>query len=255
KDMNINAPRLYTDVFMLIYTNHMARVKMLKHSGSVAQSSRKDMRSNFIKCLNETANMYDKSTEVALLKGVFLKSPSITYPTETDFVDNNGYLSGLNPFSDKRPLNVIELSSLYMNSITSQVVMKLALSFAQISPHKDVQKWMLRGKDIAQKHLQLFTKTLNDNDLQSAITSDHYVTDSTTPPFSDKLILSHRMSLTTAGIGNYATAAAGSQRSDLILNYERLALEVAQYAKDGTDLMISNSWLEEPPGTVDKEWL
>ncbi|GAA3318624.1 hypothetical protein GCM10020331_022170 [Ectobacillus funiculus] len=61
--------------------------------------------------------------------------------------------------------------------------------------------------------------------------------------------------LSTAGMGNYATAAAASQRSDLATNYERLSLEIGQYAKDGADIMIQNEWLEQPPGTLDKEEL
>jgi Protein of unknown function (DUF3231) len=53
--------------------------------------------------------------------------------------------------------------------------------------------------------------------------------------------------MSAAGTGNYATAAAASQRSDLFLNYERLSFEIAQYAKDGVDIMIRNEWLEQPP--------
>ncbi|MDL4839232.1 MULTISPECIES: DUF3231 family protein [Bacillaceae] len=51
--------------------------------------------------------------------------------------------------------------------------------------------------------------------------------------------------LTASGTGDYATATATSQRSDLILNYERFSLEIAQYAKDIVDLMIQNEWLEQ----------
>lgn len=114
---------------------------------------------------------------------------------------------------------------------------------------------MLRGKDITQKHIQIFTKALINNDLQPPIQSDVFITDSTTPPFSDKLAMFHMGLLTAAGIGNYATSAAASQRSDLVLNYERLSLEIAQYSKDGADIMIKNEWLEQPPGTLDKKQL
>ncbi len=65
----------------------------------------------------------------------------------------------------------------------------------------------------------------------------------------------HMALLTSAGLGNYSTAAASSQRNDLMLNYERLSLEIALYAKDGADIMIQNVWLEQPPGTLDKEQL
>jgi hypothetical protein len=39
------------------------------------------------------------------------------------------------------------------------------------------------------------------------------------------------------------------------MNYERLSLEIAQFAKDGAYLMIDHQWLEQPPGTKDKKEL
>lgn len=35
-----------------------------------------------------------------------------------------------------------------------------------------------------------------------------------------------------------ATAVSASQRCDLIINYEKLSLEIAQYSKDGADILI-----------------
>ena len=64
---------------------------------------------------------------------------------------------------------------------------KLALSFAQGTSRENVRKWMLRGRDISQKHTVLFTQILNDNDIQSPTPSDVFITDSIIPPFSDKL--------------------------------------------------------------------
>lgn len=61
--------------------------------------------------------------------------------------------------------------------------------------------------------------------------------------------------LCALGIGNYATSAGSSLRNDLVMTYERLLAEVAQFAKDGADLMIQNEWLEQPSGTLDKEKL
>src|SRR4051794_28049364 len=243
-DVNFNATRLYTDSFMLTYINHMAKIGMLGYSGFVSMSARGDTRSYYREGLNETSELFERSSTVLLSKGLFVRAPYIAYPTKTDFVDSKKYLSGLNPFTNKRPLNSVEISYLYMNVKTNLIGGKLALSFAQTSSRENIQKWMLRGKDITKKHIQIFTKALMDNDTQAPISSDVAITDSTTPPFSDKLTMFHMSLLSTIGTGNYATAAASSQRSDLMINYERLSLEIAQYAKDGADMMIQNEWLE-----------
>lgn len=254
-DLNLNAPRLYTDPFMLTYINHMAKLGLVGYSGFIAMSARDDMRSYYREGLTEISELFERSSKVLLSKGLFVRSPYIAYPTANDFVDTKKYLSGFSFFSKQRPLNAIEISHLYMNIQTNLIGNKLALSFAQISPRKDIQNWMLRGRDISKKHIQVFTKSLLNNDIQPPISSDVAITDSTTPPFSDKLTLFHMGFMSTAGTGNYGTAAAASQRSDLVLNYERLSLEIAMYAKDGADIMISNEWLEQPPGILDKDIL
>ncbi|MGM7719676.1 DUF3231 family protein [Metabacillus sp. Hm71] len=255
EDVNMNAPRLYTDPFMLIYINHMAKLGLIGYSGFVSMSARDDMRAYYREALNETSELFERSSKVLLTKGLFVRAPYIAYPTSTDYVDSKKYLSGTSIFSKQRPLNAVEISHLYMNIQTNTIGSKLAISFAQTSPRENIQKWMLRGRDISKKHAQLFAKALLNNDIESPVSSDIAITDSTIPPFSDKLTLFHMGFMSAAGTGNYATAAAASQRSDLILNYERLSLEIAQFAKDGADIMIQNGWLEQPPTTLDKDKL
>ncbi|MFC7688065.1 DUF3231 family protein [Ureibacillus sp. GCM10028918] len=255
EDVNMNAPRMYTDQFMLNYIHHMAKIGMLAFSGFTSMSARDDIRNYFIEGLNESSKLYERSSSILLSKGLFTRAPYVAYPTETDYVDSKKYLSGLNPFSNKRPLNMVEIAHLFINIQTNLIGTKIAQSFAQGSSIEKIRKWMLRGKDIAQKHIQVLAKVLLENDIQSPASSDICITDSTEPPFSDKLTMFLISLLNSSGIGNYAMAAAASQRSDLILNYERLSAEVAQYAKDGFDILIDHAWLEQPPGTKDKDQL
>ena len=125
-DVNLNAPRLYTDSFMMTYLNHMSKTGMLGYSGFLAMSARKDIRKIFKEALYMTSDFYDESSEVLLEKGLYVRSPYINYPKQKDFIDSKKYLSGLNPFSNKRPLNAIELSYLHMNIQTSLMGTKLS---------------------------------------------------------------------------------------------------------------------------------
>ena len=255
QDVNMNAPWLFSDVFCLTYVNHMAKVGMLSYSGFVSMSYREDIRNYFTKALNETATLYNQSLEIALAKGVNARHPYIEVPKVSDYVDSKKYYSGLNPLSEKRPLNAVEISHLYMNVMTNSIGVKLCLGFAQTSPTKEVQDFMIRGKDISEKHIKIFTTTLIDDNIQTPQVPDVGLSDSTTRTFSDKLAMFHMSLIMSAGIGNYATSAAASQRSDLMINYERLSLEVSRLAKSGADIMIQNSWLEQPPGTKNREKL
>lgn len=255
EDVNMQAPRMYTDMFMLNYIHHMSKMGMLSFSTFTSMGAREDIRNYFTEGLNESSKLFNSSSNILLAKGLFLRAPYVAYPTETDYVDSKKYLSGLNPFSNKRPLNMVEISHLFINIQTNLIGEKIAQSFAQGSSIEKIQNWMLRGKEIAQKHIQVFAKVLLENDIQSPASSDICITDSIEAPFSDKLSMFLISLLNSAGIGNYSMSAAASQRSDLILNYERLSGEIAKYAKDGFDILIEHAWLEQPPGTRDKDQL
>lgn len=255
KDVNMNAPRLYSDSFMLEYIGNLTKTALMAYSGFIATSARKDVRTHFIEGLTKIAKLYDKGTDISLEKGLFVRPPFIPYPTKAEMVDSKKYFSGLNPFSDKRPLDAMEIGYLHMNIKTNQIGGKLALSFAQTSPLEEVQKWMLRGRDITNKHIGTFTKLLLKNDIQVPAASDIAITDSTISPFSEKLKVFLLTELCELGMGNYAIAAAASQRNDLFITYERLSLEIGRYAKSGADIMIKNEWFEQPPGTLDKDKL
>jgi len=253
QDVNMDAPWLFTDVFCLSYVNHMAKVGMVTYSGFLSMCAREDMRSFFTTALSETASLYNHSSEIALLNGVNYRHPYMEVPKETDYVQSKKYLSGLNPFSKTRPLNAVEISHLYLNIITNSIGIKLSLAFAQTSANKEVKDFMLRAKEISKKHVKLFTDALLQDEIESPHIPDVSVSNSTTRTFSDKIMMFHMSLISAAGIGNYATAGAASQRSDLMVNYERLSIEVARLAKTGADIMIKHHWLEQPPGIKNRE--
>jgi len=249
EDVNMDAPWLFSDMFCLSYTNFMAKVGMVTYSTALAMSHRTDIRQYFTKVMSETNTLFNQSMDILLKKGANARHPYIEVPNETDFIDNKSYLSGLNPFSDKRPINAIELSHLYTNILTNSTGMKLCIAFAQTSPNKEVQEYMLRLKEVAKKHVKFFSDKMLDEDIEVPQLPDVGVSSSTTQTFSDKMMMYHITVIIAAGIGNYATAGAASQRSDLAVNYERLSLEVSRLAKSGGDIMIKHHWLEQPPGT------
>jgi len=255
QDVNMNAPWLFTDIFCLTYVNHMTRAGMVAYSGFLATSYREDICEYFLKGLNETGDLYKQSLNIALNKGVNARHPYIEIPKETDYIDSKKYYKGLNPFSSKRPLNAVEISHLYLNTMTNAIGIKLCLAFAQTSPVNKVQDFLIRGKEISQKHNKIFMDTLANNDIETPQLPDVAISDSTTKTFSDKLIMFLMSQLMASGLGNYATAGAASQRSDLMVNYQRLSLEVSKLAKSGANIMIDHNWLEQPPGTKDRQKL
>ncbi|SEN04874.1 Protein of unknown function [Mesobacillus persicus] len=112
---------------------------------------------------------------------------------------------------------------------------------------------MKRGKEIAKKQTNIFSKYLSENDLPAPTSWDHFVQPITESPFSDKLMMYQASLMTASGMGNYGTAHSASPRRDIAADYTRLLGEIGQFAEDGINLQIKYGWLERPPHAVQRE--
>lgn len=129
KDVNYNAPPLFTDTFTLFYLYTMTLHGLNGYSLSVGNSVRRDQRDYFIHCMQETTELYDRIVDLMLEKGIFSRSPLIPPPHEVDFVKEQGYLTGW--FGRRRPLNAIEITNIYFNMQKSQAKAALEIGFSQ----------------------------------------------------------------------------------------------------------------------------
>lgn len=256
KDVFPHVPRIYADTFFLMFLRQMTKVGMATYSAALSLAVREDIVTFYQNALVFTSTLYKKATEVSSQKGILVRPPYISYPEKVEFVEGKDYLSAsLNPFTSKRPLNAIEISHLFMNIETNLLGSMLSTSFSQMAQSTEVREYMVRAQQIAQKHLKVFTNTLIDSDLQAPMSWDTNVKNSTTPAFSDKLMMFLTTFIGNVGVGNYGLAAAASMRMDLGSDYFRLALEASKLGKSGADIMIRNGWFEEPPQSADRKKL
>ncbi len=253
EDVNMNAPPLFTDTFMLSYMHVMTLLGLTGYAGAVATSSRPDQIHYFVQCNKETMELYERIANVMLNKGLYSKAPRINTPKKVDFVNNQRYLTGW--FGKKRPLSAVEISGLSFNMVKIIVKVVLEVGFAQVCQKEDVRKYFQRGKKLCEKQFSILSNTLTKDGLASPASWVSEVTNSTTPPYSDKLMLNHIVILISAAIGYYGAAISISQRRDLSIEYTRLMAEVGLYAEDGAELLIKHEWLEQPPLAEDRETL
>jgi hypothetical protein len=158
-------------------------------------------------------------------------------------------------FGDHRPLNVIEITSLYFNMKKSIMAKALAIGFSQTAQSGEIRSFMLRVVELADKHINLFRSILDDDFISAAATWDTHVTDSQIAPFSDKLMMLHGGFLIQAAMAYYGTALSSSMRHDLAAQYSAAISRDAKVAEDGLNIMIANGWFEQPPHTVDRKEL
>jgi hypothetical protein len=250
EDVNLNAPPLFSDTFMLVYMHVMTLHGLTGYAVSVGTSVRADQRSYFIQCNSEAMELYDRLVNVMLHKGIFSRPPFINAPHDLDFVKKQNYLKGW--FGNRRPLNGIEMSSIHFNMQKTVVKIVLEIGFSQVAQSKDIREYMQRGKELCSKQFEVFGSILTEDNLPSPKKWDSEVSNSTVSPFSDKLMLFQIVTLVSAAVGFYGAGLSVSQRRDLLTQYTRLIAEIGQYAEDGINLLIKHGWLEQPPIADDR---
>jgi spore coat protein CotF len=232
----------------------MAKVGLSVYGVALATTAKSSVRELLSQAIQSSTDLYNKTTDLLLAKGLFVRPPYVSTSNDIDFIDKKNYKAGLLSMY-LRPVNVIEITHVYANIETNIVGQTFLVGLTQVAKSQKVREYCFRGKEIAQKHVKVFSTILTDDDLPAPMPSDLEVSESTVTPFSDKLIMFHSTLLIESSISNYATASTASLRSDITSTYVRLTAETAKYANDGVNLMIENSWLEEPPQTVNREQL
>jgi hypothetical protein len=203
--------------------------------------------------LSESAKLFNKATEIMLSKGTFIRAPYVPESKMVEYIQKKSYVAGW--FGEKRPLNVIEMTSIYFNMIQNQLGRTLTMGFSQVAKSQKVRDYMVRGRDIADKHVEIFGSVLSGDHLPAASARSTLPSDSIVAPFSDKLMMFHVVTLNSVGIAHYGTSAGTSMRHDLGAIYVRLAAEIAKYAGEGLNIMMENAWLEQPPQATDRDKL
>ncbi|WP_458413075.1 DUF3231 family protein [Schinkia sp. CFF1] len=252
-DVNIHAPRLFQDPFYLNYIYIMTLQGMTGYALSVSTSVRSDLRKYYINCMSETMELFDQSIDLMLSKGLFTRPPIITPPESIDFVKHQSFLTGW--LGNRRPLNAIEIGDITFNVLKMHLHAALKVGFIQVVQSKEVQQHFRRGLEIANKHIKIFESVLDEERLNSPISWQSMITNSTSMTFSDKYMMYQIQMSTQLTLAFYGSAMSVNSRRDIGAHYLRLILELLQFAEDGGNIMIKNGWFEQPPTASDRESL
>ncbi|MFZ0447268.1 MAG: DUF3231 family protein, partial [Bacillus sp. (in: firmicutes)] len=77
----------------------------------------------------------------------------------------------------KRACFAVEISHLFLNTETNAIGKVLITGFAQIAQKDEVKQFLLRGKELSQKYLNIFSDFLIREDLPAPKTWDSEVLD------------------------------------------------------------------------------
>lgn len=250
EDVNINAPALFSDTFFLNFVHNMARHGLTAYGAALASCTRSDVLELFSSAVDLTRELFIISLSVSLEKGLYSRAAYIPIPDKVEFIEKQGYLTGW--FGERRPINSLEIMHFYENMQRNAVGKALLLGFAQVAGLKEVQNYMISGANIASKVVEILAHILAEENISESPTYDSEVLKSTTPPFSDKLMMFQVSMLTGMSLGYYGTAVGTVARRDLGAKFLRLLLEAVQFAEDGANIMIEHGWMEKTPASIDE---
>jgi hypothetical protein len=248
KDINPEAPRLFSDIFYLHYIDGMAKFALNGFALAVAEVSRKDIREIFHLHINALQEVTEMGKRLLLSKGLYSRPPSISIPESVEFVRGGHFFTGFT--NEKRPLTVFEMNQLFQNVRSNAFGKALLKGFMQVTDDKKLCSYFERGKMIANKYVTMFSTILLKEDCNVPSTYASEVLETTISPFSDRFMLNHVTHLITFGIANYGLSMALSPRKDLALMYLRVMGEVTNYAGEGAKLLVKHGWMEQPPTKI-----
>jgi hypothetical protein len=249
EDVDIKAPRLFSDSYFLYYLKLWSAIGLEAYSISLPLATRSDVFDYFSECIDNTKKLLKKTDNLLLSKGLYIRAPYVTTPERVDFIEKQNFLTGW--FGERRSLTTLEITSLYSNLQRNVLAMATFIGFSQVAKSKEVSNFMARGKEIASKHIKIYSSILIENELPAPMSWDNQVFETNISPFSDKLIMFHINALAAGAIGYYGTSLATSSRRDLSTHYLRILAEVLKFTEDAANIMIDNGWMEQPPKIVE----
>jgi hypothetical protein len=249
EDVDANAPALYTDIYFLNYIHSMSRLAMPMYSMYVSTTVNSEVLDIYKEIQKEIQQLYDKTLKLLLSKGLFFRAAAIPMPEKVEFIDKQNYLVGW--LGERRPLHAMEIMQLYYNIQRNGIGKTLLLGFAQVAESQKVRNFMTRGVTMATKNIQDMSKLLAQENVNVSPTWDSEVLNSKVAPFSDKLMMFHVSQLAGVSMALYGSAIGTITRRDIGALFMRIMKDSILYAEDGTNLMISNGWLEKPPHSID----
>lgn len=252
EDVNIGAPRLFEDEFYVHYLKYTAKAGMSIYSVAIPLVYRKDVKEFFRYCMDCTIDLMEQIKEILMSKGLIIKPPLIPVPEKVEFVHQD-FLNGY--FGHVRPLHALEITHFYDNIENNVTSKALIMAFAQVAKDKKIKELFEKGRDMTTKNIQRYMQMLHDENLPSPSFQDDLVTSSTFSPFSDKIMLFHKIDMFSMKMRAFGNSVAVNGRHDIGICYTKSLMKIAAFVQDGAKIMIEKGWFEQVPHAADREKL
>lgn len=249
EDVNLGAPRLFEDEFYVHYLKYAAKAGISIYSIAIPIVYRKDVREFFVHCMKATMSLIEHINEILLNKGFISKPPIIPVPDKVEFVHKdflNGFIGHI------RPLHALEIAHFYDNIENNVTSKALIMAFAQVAKDEKIRDLFVKGANLTHKNVESYMKMLSDENLPAPSFLDDLVTKSTFSPFSDKLMLFHKVDMFSMKMRDFGNSVAVNGRHDVGLLYGKSFIKISVFVQSAAKIMMEKGWMEQPPMAADR---
>jgi hypothetical protein len=153
-----------------MYLRNMSILAMAASSAALGLVTRPDVVNFHKRVLKAAVDLQDLTRSLMLSQGTYVRPPFISIPDKVDFVKRQHFLAGF--LGHKRSITSIEITHLFINVQTNAIGKTLITGFAQVAQNKEVRQYLLRGKQIVQKHVDEFSDFLKKENIPAPMSWD-----------------------------------------------------------------------------------
>jgi hypothetical protein len=251
EDVYITAPKIYSDKLMLYVLQVYISVGLSNYGTAIALAPRHDTRKFFTDIMISTIDLSNRIDDISLEKGIYLRTPTIPTTQKVEFAEDKSIMGKI--MGHKRPLTVLEISSVFTSSLVNSIAEGYLLGLAQTIEDTKLKDFLNRSKKTLKEQTETLNEILNKENLSFPPNLESQVLNSSEPVFSDRLSMFTAYATLADALTIFSIGKLGSMRKDVFMTLSQLSGEILLLVKDCTDLMLERNWFEEMPKNVDRE--
>jgi hypothetical protein len=249
-DIRLNSGKLYSDKIMMHTLKLFLTVGIAQYGFALSLVARKDVKTFFKESLQESLKLLDRADEVALNKGIFMRTPNIPVPDKVEFAEDKSIMGRF--IGHKRPMLALEVASMFNTSMSNYIAKANIMGLAQTMKDDTIRDFFEKAVRVLKEHTEDLNEKLQEENLLVPTNLNSEILNSTEAPYSDRLSLFIAYAVLGDLIGTYAISKVNIMRKDLMLSLTHLSGEVLLLIKDAVEIMTKRGWYEEMPKNVDR---
>ncbi|MDP4145865.1 MAG: DUF3231 family protein [Bacillota bacterium] len=248
RDINRDAPKLFSDRISLELLKAYIIFGMVSYSTALPMIARSDVKQLFTECLTTAINLCSRIDEIALHKGIFIRPPYFPVPKEVDFAHNQSILGHF--IGKNRPLSCLEITHIFNVSTAMTISKALFMGLSQVVANDRLQRFLVEGNQIAEEQIETLNSILEKEGIAIPPSFNTEVLKTTHSPFSDRLSCYFTLTTIESLLSTYSAAQLVTMRKDVLASLISLSTTLKLFLKDCFDIMLDNGWYEKAPENV-----